>query len=71
MSIEGKQDTMLLMANIRSANETISIRGNMNSLAETLDSMGRFLRAAGFVFEGNLSILTEEQINTLATATHN
>lgn len=71
MSIEGKQDTMTLIAHISSNNESITINGGMNNLAETLFLIERFLRASGFVFDGSLSILDEKQLNTLATATYN
>lgn len=51
-----KPDTMLLMANIRTTNETVSMRTEMHDLDEVLATLQRFLIAAGYQFEGDLII---------------
>ena len=62
MSIEGKQDTMLLMGTIRSTGECITIQAEMNSLPQVLESIERFLRGCGFCFEGELDIIPPEKL---------
>lgn len=51
-----KPDTMLLMANIHTTNETVSMRTEMHDLDEVLATLQRFLIAAGYQFEGDLII---------------
>jgi hypothetical protein len=61
-AIEHKPDTMLLMANIHASNETVSVRSNMGTLPEVLESMERFLRGCGYQFEGELDIIPPEKL---------
>lgn len=51
-----KPDTMLLMANIHTTNETVSMRTEMHDLDEVLATLQRFLIASGYKFEGDLII---------------
>ena len=62
MSIEGKQDTMLLMGTIRSTGECITVQADMNSLPSVLETLERFLRGCGFCFEGELNIIPPEKL---------
>jgi hypothetical protein len=57
MSIEGTQDTMTLMASIKSTGESIVVTANMDDIQETLESIERFLRASGFIFDGRIGII--------------
>jgi len=54
---EEPQDTLLLMANIRSTGECVSVRVGLDSFEQTLKVMERFLRGCGYYIEGELQVV--------------
>ena len=58
-----KPDTMLLLGNIQTTGECITVRAELESLDKAIESFERFLRGCGFVFDGELVIME----NTLDT----
>lgn len=59
---EHKPDTMLLMANIHTTGECITVRTQMETLPQVLESLERFLRGCGFQFDGELDIVPPEKL---------
>lgn len=56
---EPKPDTMLLMGNIHTSGECITMRARLDNLEDVLDVFERFLQATGFVLDGQLVIMSE------------
>ena len=59
---ELKPDTMLLMGNIHTTGECITMRAEMESLPQVLETLERFLRGCGFHFDGELDIIPSEKL---------
>ena len=59
---EPQTDTMLLMGNIRTTGECITMRAEMESLPQVLETLERFLRGCGFHFDGELDIIPTEKL---------
>lgn len=59
---EPQPDTMLLMGNIRTTGECITVRAEMQSLPQVLESIERFLRGCGYCFDGELDIIPPEKL---------
>jgi hypothetical protein len=54
------QDHMLLMATIASTGETITMRAPMGTLPVVLETLERFIKAAGYHPEGVLDFINED-----------
>ena len=54
------QDTMVLMANIRTSGETVTFRASMDSLPQVLEVVEKFIRACGYCPEGVLDFVKDE-----------
>jgi len=59
---ESPPDTMLLMGNIRTTGESITVRAEMESLPQVLETIERFLRGCGYQFDGELDIIPSEKL---------
>jgi len=59
---EPKPDTMLLMGNIHTSGECITMRAKLDNLEDVLGVFERFLQATGFVLDGSLVIMENELI---------
>lgn len=55
-----KPDTMLLLGNIHTSGECVTMRAQMDNLDNVLDVFERFLTAVGFVLDGSLVIVCDE-----------
>ena len=55
---EPKPDTMLLMGNIHTSGECITMRAALDNLEDVLGVFERFLQATGFVLDGELVIMS-------------
>jgi len=57
-------DTMTFVSTTKEPQETISLTIQSTSLAEVIDAFERFLRGAGYCFEGNLEIVKNIEIRS-------
>ncbi|MFN6304349.1 MAG: hypothetical protein ACK42H_19355 [Planctomycetota bacterium] len=55
-------DTMTFVSTTSNPQETISLTIKSNSLVEVVGAFERFLRGAGYCFEGNLEIVKNIEI---------
>lgn len=58
---EIRPDTMILMANINNRTESVTMRAEMHSLPEVLETIERFIRGCGYNPEGQLNFVKEVQ----------
>ena len=56
---EPKPDTMLLLGNIHTSGECITMRAQMDNLDDVIGVFERFLIAVGFELDGQLVILCD------------
>ena len=59
---ELKPDTMLLMGNIHSTGECITMRSQMDDVDEVVNTLNRFIKAVGFDTDGLRLVLADDEL---------